>query len=155
MPAEHQVELTRDPHGSLELLSREATSWGARWQRDGLGGRLTLPVLAGLRRGWVEGEVTVEPAGGGSRLVFRIDRSDYRLQTLSVAVLVVAAAGALVFVFAPFVPALRPAVPLGILLSVAAWLFIVAGLRNSGPEEFLETLALEAGEPPEAEAAAE
>ena len=148
MPAEHRVELEGDPSRSLDLLSREATSWGARWRRDGQrGGRLALPVLAGLRRGWVEGEVTVEPAGGGSRLTFRIDKSDYRLQAMSVAVLLVAALGALVVVFGPFVPALRPAVPLGILLSVGAWLFIVAGLRNSGPEEFLEGLAAQAAAP--------
>jgi len=154
MTAEHQVELAEDPDASLELVSREATSWGAAWRRDGRrGGRLTLPVLAGLRRGRVEGEVIVEPAGAGSRLTFRIDKSDYRLQGMSVAVLLVAALGALAVVVGPFVPALRPAVPLGILLSVGAWLFIVAGLRNSGPEEFLEGLA--AASPPVADAAEE
>lgn len=153
--AEHRVELAGDPTHSLDLLDREAASWGAAWQRDGQrGGRLSLPVLAGLRRGWVEGEVTVEPAGDGSRLTFRVDKSDYHLQAMSVAVLLVAALGALVVLVGPFVAALRPAVPAGILLAVGAWLFIVAGLRNSGPEEFLEGLAAAAAAP-EAAAAGE
>lgn len=155
MAAEHHVELAGDPFHSLELLSREASSWGATWRRDGQQrGRLALPVLAGLRRGWVEGEVTIEAAGGGSRLTFRVEKSDYRLQTASVGVLAVAALGALVVVFGPFVPALHAAVPLGILLSVGAWLVIVARLRNSGPEEFLEGLA-EADAAPAADAAPE
>jgi len=148
--AEHRVELAADPDRGLELLAREAASWGATWQRGGQqDGRLALPVLAGLRRGWVEGEVTVEPAGAGSRLTFRIDKNDYRLQAMSVAVLLVAALGALVVLVGPFVAALRPAVPAGILLAVGAWLFIVAGLRNSGPEEFLEGVAAAAAATPE------
>ena len=55
-----------------------------------------------------------------------------------------AALGALATIFVWWVPALLPVVPLGILLSLAAWFFIIARLRNSGPEEFFEALALEA-----------
>lgn len=144
--SEHHVDLTRDPSGSLDLLSEEATSWGGSWRREGQGGRLELPVLAGLRRGRVEGRITVAHTGAGSRLTFRVEKSRYRLEKTSVAVLAVAAFGALLFLLAPFVPRLLPAMPLGFLLTVAAWLFIVAGLRNSGPEEFFESLARDNGE---------
>ncbi len=144
--SEHHVDLARDPSSSLDLLSAEASSWGGRWSRDGLGGRLELPVLAGLRRGRIEGRITVVPSGAGSRLTFRVESSRYRLEKMSVAVLAVAAFGALVLLVAPFVPRLLPAMPLGFLVTVAAWLFIVAGLKNSGPEEFFESLAREAGE---------
>lgn len=152
--SEHEVEIARDPARSLELLSQEALTWGARWRRDGQrGGHLELPVLAGLRRGWVEGPVTVARSPAGSRLTFRVEKSRYRIEVLSVLILAAAGAGALVFLVGPFVPALRPVMPVGFLLTVAAWLFIVARLRNSGPEEFLEWLAEEAvGETPEVEA---
>ena len=139
---EHHIELARDPAGSLELISREAASWGAEWSRESPdGGRLQLPVLAGLRHGWVEGPVTVEPAEAGSRLTFTIEKSVYFLQRTSVAVLAFAALGALALLVAPFVPALWPLMPIAFMLAIGAWLFIVARLRNSGPEEFLETLA--------------
>lgn len=147
----HEIEIADDPSRSLELLSRRASSWGAHWRPDGKrAGHLELPVLAGLRRGWVEGPVTVARSKAGSRLTFRVERSVYRLETLSVVILATAGAGALVFLIAPFVPAMRPMMPVGFILTIAAWLFIVARLRNSGPDEFFEWLAEEAGgEPPD------
>jgi hypothetical protein len=145
--SEHEIELAHDPARCLELLSEGAPTWGAEWRRDGRqGGRLGLPVLAGLRRGWVEGPVTVARSEAGSRLTFRVEEERYHLETLSVLILATAGVGALVFLVAPFVPALRPAMPAGFILTVAAWLFIVARLRNSGPEEFFAWLAEGAGE---------
>ena len=38
---------------------------GAEFQADGMGGKLHLPVLAGLRRGLVSGDVEIRPADGG------------------------------------------------------------------------------------------
>ncbi len=152
--SQHRIVLARDPSGSLELISREAASWGGGWSRESpTGGRLELPVLAGLRHGWVEGPVSVEPVAAerseaGSRLTFTVEKSAYRLQRTSVTVLAFAALGALVLVVAPFVRPLWPVMPIAFMLAIGAWLFIVARLRNSGPEEFLETLAQMAeGEP--------
>ncbi len=145
----HRLELPKPAAAALGLLAENAEAWGGRWQAEGReGGRLGLPVVAGLRRGWVAGPVKVEAAGRGSRLSFRVEQSDYRLQKASVFTLVLAGCGALVTLIAPFFPALLALVPIGILLCIAAWLFIVARLSNSGPEEFFEDLAeLAAGEP--------
>jgi hypothetical protein len=38
----------------------------------------------------------------------------------------------------PFFPRLLPLAPVGFLMAVATWLMVVARLRNSGIEEFLE-----------------
>ncbi len=146
MTSEHHVELGCEPGMAYALVAREAEGWGGEWQRDDDGGgSLRIPVVAGLRYGWVEGRLVAEPASeGGSRLTFRVERSGYRVQTTSALVLAIAAAGALAVLVAPFFPALWPAVPLGFMLTLGAWFFIVSHLRNSGPEEFLEAVSHEA-----------
>ena len=141
---EHSLELAEDPVTSLNLVAMAAEGWGGLWQADGQrGGRLGLPVMAGLRRGWVAGELTVEPAGDGSRLTYKIDKSEYKVQRAPFMMLVVAALGAVVITIAPLFPVLLRLVPLGIVLCLIAWFFVVARLRNSGPEEFFEDLARE------------
>ncbi len=150
-PSEYHADLPLAPDAGLELLAREAKSWGAGFEREGLGGSLVLPVMADLRRGWVGGPVTAREEDGGTRLTLQVEESEYHLERLSVSVLLIAAFGSLLFVVAPWVPALRPAIPLGIMLAVGAWFFIVARLRNSGPEDFfaeLEAEAAETEEPP-------
>lgn len=142
----HRVELREDPVAALNLVALAADEWGGLWESHGKrGGRLGLPVLAGLRHGWVAGPVNAEPSAGGTVLTFEVEESRWHLQTASVITLLLAAAGALVTIAAPLVPALWRLVPLGIMLSVGAWLFIVSRLRNSGPEEFFELLAREDG----------
>jgi hypothetical protein len=128
-----------DPEELLRRIAHEADGWGGAFEQDGNRGSLQLPVLAGLRRGSLRGKVHVEAEGDGSRLTFEVEESVYRLQTTLVTVLALAAAGALVFLVGPFFPPLRPAVPLGFMLSLGAW-FVIAGLRNSGPEEFFEVI---------------
>ena len=147
---EHRLELPEDPVTSLNLVAMAAESWGGLWQPEGRGrGRLGLPVMAGLRRGWVAGQLTVEPAGDGSRLTYLVDKSEYRVQKSAALTLLLAAVGAVVTMIAPLVPSLWRFVPVGLLLCLGAWLFVVARLRNSGPEEFFEDLAREAGHQPE------
>ncbi len=142
-PQEHALELPEDPRAVLRQVARAADDWGGIWQVRGPDrGRLGLPVEAGVRRGWVAGEVEVEGVGEGScRLRFRVEESEYRVDQATVAVLVLAACGALVTVFLPFFPRLIRLVPVAILLALGAWLFIVSRLRNSGPEDFLQDLA--------------
>ena len=141
---EYRVELPEDPVTCLNLVAMAADAWGGMWQAEGHGrGRLGLPVMAGLRRGWVAGQLTAEPNGDGSCLTFRIDKSEYRLQKAAALTLLLAACGAVVTLIAPLVPSLWRLVPLGLLLCLGAWLFIVARLRNSGPEEFFEDLSRE------------
>lgn len=136
------VEIDADPAEVLKRVKRHAEMWGGAWDgHDRRSGKLGLPVSAGLRRGWVEGDVTVEPKGGGCVLQYKEDHSAYRLDRASVMILVAAALGCLVTLFAMFIPALLPVLPVGILLGIGAYLVVIARLRNSGPEEFLEAVA--------------
>lgn len=141
---EHTLELAEDPVTSLNMVAMAADAWGGMWQAEGRGGgRLGLPVIAGLRRGWVAGQLTVERSGDGSRLTYRVDQGEYKVQKSAALILLVAAIGAAVTIIAPLFPALLSLVPLSIVLSLMAWFFVVARLRNSGPEEFFEDLARE------------
>ena len=139
----HHGDLSMDPRQARKRLAEEAEAWGGGWkddEGDGVDGHLVLPVIAGLRRGFVGGPVSIEKRKGGCRISFRVDESDYKVDRASAITLVLGALGALLTLFAPLVPGLWRLVPMGILLSLGTWLFIVARLRNSGPEEFFEEL---------------
>ena len=141
---EHSLELSEDPVTSLNLVAMAADDWGGVWQAEGqTGGRLGLPVIAGLRRGWVAGQLTVEAVGDGSRLLYRVDRSEYRVQKAAALTLLIASIGAVVIIIAPLFPTLFRLLPLSLVACLMAWFFVVARLRNSGPEEFFEELARE------------
>ncbi|NJL27510.1 MAG: hypothetical protein HC897_06225 [Thermoanaerobaculia bacterium] len=138
---QHTVDLEISPAESLALVAEIAESWGGGWVAEGEnGGRLTIPVLAGLRHGFVTGRLSVEQHGEGSRLRFEIEESVYRVQKPALVILLLAAFGALLTVFGLFVPALHELVPLGALLAISAWLVVVARLRNTGPEELFDAL---------------
>jgi len=142
MNNEYTVDLDAPPQDSLELLAATAEDWGGGWESDGpQSGRLAIPVLAGLRRGFVVGRVDVEAAGEGSRLRFQPEESHYHVQKPAVVILLLAAFGGLLTIAGLFVPSLLPLVPVGALLAVASWLVVVVRLRNTGPEEFFQTLA--------------
>ncbi len=141
---EHTLELPENPVTSLNLVAMAAEAWGGLWQPEGRsGGRLGLPVMAGLRQGWVAGQLTVEPSGVGSRLTYRVDKSEYRVQKMPAFILLLAGLGAVVMTIAPLFKVLLGLVPLAIVLCLVAWFFVIARLRNSGPEEFFEDLARE------------
>ena len=149
---QHAVELAERPPAVLEHLEQAAETWGGGFEladtpagegASTVVGRLGLPVMAGLRRGWVIGAVELTPEGEGTRLVFRVEESAYRVERGSVAMLVLAAAGAVALLVAPFFPALWRLAPLAVLMALASWFFIVARLRNSGPDEFFGMLAEE------------
>jgi hypothetical protein len=138
----HRVEVAAPPARALAEVARLAGDWGGEWQAEGAAaGRLALPVSAGLRRGWVAGPVEAAPTGDGSRLLFREEAGEYHLDRAAVATLVLAGFGAAVTLVAPFVPRLLPLLPMSVVLALGAWFFIVARLRNSGPEEFFGVVA--------------
>lgn len=144
----HEVDLPAGPREALQHLAKTAEMWGAQWKPDGeSGGHLEIPVMAGLRRGWVLGRVEVTEQTTGSRLVFFEEDSVYRVQMAAVFILLLAACGALTTLIAPIFPRLLGLVPMSMMLCIGAWFFVVARLRNSGPEEFFEELS---GEQPEA-----
>jgi hypothetical protein len=132
----------------MQAVVAAAEEWGAELEtrRDaggpgGTGGRLRLPVVAGLRRGWITGQLAVEAAGHGSRVIFRPAAEDYYLETRAVAVLAMSGAGALLAVAWPLFPGLMPGAPFGVVLAVSGWLLIVRRLRAEGPAEFLASIA--------------
>ena len=56
---EHTIDLDVPPGAALAAIGQTPEDWGAEFVRDGSGGKLHLPVLAGMRRGLLTGPVTV------------------------------------------------------------------------------------------------
>lgn len=143
---EHAIDLEASPEKALAAVGRAAEDWGAEFQ----GGQLSLPVVAGIRRGLVTGAVEVGPsvgAEGGSRVVFRPEKASYYVQTQAVVILLLAVAGGLLTLVWPFFPKLIAVAPFGAVLALGGWFLVVSRLRTSGPDEFLDTVALNAQEP--------
>lgn len=140
---ESAIEVAGSPERAGAAVERAAELWGAESERRGAGRfGLRLAVAAGLRRGWMTGEVRVEPAGPeGARVVFHPESSEYRLQTAQVGMLVLGALGMVALLLCPFLPALVPLAPIGIVLGLAAWFLVLSRLHSSGPAEFLQTVA--------------
>ena len=145
---EHEIDLGEPPDLVMAAVARAAEAWGAELDRDGMGGRLHLPFVSGLRRGLVSGPLTVEPIPDGSRVVFRAEESSQYVQTSSVALLLIAAVGGLLTVIWPFYPKMLPIAPFGAILALGGWFLVITRLRASGPEEFLAAVAAEAGGAP-------
>ena len=119
--------------------------WGAEFQPEGYtGGQLRLPVVAGIRRGLVTGPVQIRAEAEGSRVVFLPETSIYYVQTASVMVLLLAAAGGLLTLLWPFYPKLIAVAPFGAILALGGWFLVVSRLRTSGPDEFLAAVAVAA-----------
>ena len=80
----------------LAAVAAAAADWGAEWTPGVAGGRLYLPVVAGLRRGVLGGQVEVRAgAGGATRLTLVAETTHWRVHRSAAAVLVLGAAGAL------------------------------------------------------------
>jgi hypothetical protein len=138
---EHAIVLEAPPEKALAAVGQTAEDWGAEFRRDGSGGQLHLPVVAGIRRGLVTGAVEVRLAEGGSRVVFRPENAVYYVQTPAVMILLVAVAGSLLTVLWPFFPQMMNVAPFGALLALGGWFLVVSRLRTSGPDEFLVAVA--------------
>jgi hypothetical protein len=150
-PREHEIDLGEPPDLVLAAVARAAEAWGAELERQqGMGGRLHLPFVNGLRRGLVSGALSIEAIPEGSRVVFRAEESVHSVQTSSVAVLLLSCVGGLLTVLWPFYPKLLPIAPFGAILALGGWLLVVSRLRTSGPDEFLAAVAAEAGGAPPA-----
>jgi hypothetical protein len=139
--AEHAIDLDMPPERALSALRQTAEDWGAELQPGGTGGKLHLPVVAGIRRGLVSGPVEVQKTAGGSRLLFRPEESVYYVQTPSVMILILSALGAALTVLWPFYPQLIAVAPFGALIALGGWFLVVSRLRTSGPDEFLAAVA--------------
>lgn len=150
--SEHRREIPADRDAALEAVEEAAEAWGAAWTREGTGGDLALPILAGLHRGWVRARVASEPAGP-ERTELRLSVAERHegIHVPAVFILLLSAAGAVLVTLWPFYPRLLPLAPFGALLALGGWFLVVSRLRSSGPEEFLELVekVAESGPPPE------
>lgn len=135
--SEHAIDLDLPPPAALAALRRTAEDLGAELQTEGASTKLHLPVLAGLRRGLISGEVEILPTQAGSRLIFRPETAVYHVQTQAVMVLLLATAGGLLTLVWPFVPGLLQIAPFGAVIALGGWFLVVSRLRTSGPDEFL------------------
>ncbi len=133
------LELAMPSDEALEHLAQAAEDWGATWHREGLGGRLDLPIAAGLRHGWLRIGVTAVALGKQrTQLAFALQEETLALHRPAVAVLSLAAIGALVVSLWPFFPGILPIAPIAAVLAVVGWLAVGSRLQHRGLREFLE-----------------
>jgi hypothetical protein len=140
--AEHAIELPDPPVVVRAHLAEVADAWGAELTPTEAGGELRLPVVNGLHRGFCAGPLVVVATDEGSRVVFTQAERILVVNRPAAGFLALALAGATLTVLWPFFPKLLPAAPAGAILALAGWFLVVSRLRNSGPREFLETLAV-------------
>ncbi len=148
MDGRHTIEIDLPPREALAAVAEAAEEWGGLWHPGIDGGRLELPVVAGLRRGTISGQVSVEAAGAGSRVAFQVEKGSWTLHRPAFVILSVGAMGGLFGLAAPFLFAAYPhkarglasLVGIGSFLAFTAWFLVVSRLRTSGPGEFLESL---------------
>lgn len=139
----HEVLVDADPAVTLAAVAGVADAWGAEWQPGGTasGGELALPVIAGLRRGYVRGRVQLYAGeaqdAGRQRLVLAVAERHDQVQGAAVMILLLSAFGAVFTVLWPFFPSLLPVAPFGAVLALGGWFLVVSRLHNSGPEDFL------------------
>jgi len=98
-------------------------------------------VAAGLRRGLVEGVVSIAPEGSSCRLSLEVTTAAYSLNWTAVVILGFGAGAASVLVLWPFLPALLPLAPIAALLAFSSWFLVAARLRTSSPQDYLDDLA--------------
>jgi len=141
---QHEIDLAGPPEAAMAAVERAAAVWGAELERQGLGGRLRLPVVAGLRRGLLAGPLSVEEAPGGTRVVFLPEESVQAVQAAPLLLLLLAGAGCVLTILWPFYPRLLPLAPFGAVVALGGWFLVISRLRTSGPQEFLAMVAAEA-----------
>ena len=144
----YRVRVAAGREETLAAVSSAAEDWGAGWEPSGRGGSLELPVRAGLRHGHQRGRIEVEHAAGSpadregrTEVLFRVERSEYRLWIAAIVILLLSAAGGVLTVIWPFWPELLELAAFGAVIALSGWFLVVTRLRNQGAEEFLETVA--------------
>ena len=112
----------------------------AEWHRSGTGGRLTLPLSAGLRHGLATGDLTSDSRGSKTRIDLELHPFEYHLHRPAAYVLLIGALGAVAMVLVPIFPALVGFVPLGFLALLLAWFLVLSQIKNRSPEDFLSVV---------------
>ena len=126
----------------LAAVSAAAEDWGAEWVPGTDGGQLYLPVVAGLRRGVLSGQVNAcASEDGGTRVTLEAETTHWRVHRSAAAVLLLGVLGALPVLLWPLSPEFLALAPPGLVLLFLAWFMVVSRLRTAGAVEFLETVA--------------
>lgn len=142
MESDFQRHVQADRDSAIAALDEAAELWNAAWEASPTGGRLHLPVLAGIRRGRVLSDVEVVEDATGCTIHLRSQSTDYHVNRPALVLLVMGAVGGLVTVIVPLAPEqLIQFLPLGIVMMIGAWLLVASRLRYDGPKEFLEVVA--------------
>ena len=139
----HEVRVALTLAELPDALAEAAKAWGAEWSADESdrdGGQLVLPVVFGLRRGFLVGRVDFAPEGDGVRLTWQLEESHLEVQRASVAVLLLAVCALLPALAWPFQPRLLALLPFAAVMGLLAWWLVVSRLETSGPEEFFATI---------------
>jgi len=137
-----RAEIQATPAQTLAALDEAAEMWDAVWEAAPNGGRLHLPVLAGIRQGSVVARVEAKKSSAGTDLTLDVEDSAYRVNRPAAVFLSLGALGGIAAVAWPIYPEkLLPFVPLGLVMAIGAWLLVVSRLRTAGPDDFLDTVA--------------
>ena len=125
------------------MLAEATVDWGGEWEDRADGGQVVLPVSAGLRRGLVEADASIEAAGEGCRVTLDVTASAYSLNWIAVAILVFGAAGGITLLLWPLFPELLGLAPIAAIVAFSSWFLVASRLRTSGIDDYLEALAVE------------
>lgn len=139
-------QTVRAPSAEVEKAIGQAIELGQVESVAGARNRLVLPVRAGIRAGEMELEWALARSGDDTRVRLQVVRERLHTSFAALSILLVGAAGGVMTVVWPLHPDLLGLAPLGALLALLAWLLVVSRLGSYGPEEFLETLAMLAGD---------
>lgn len=115
--------------------------WGAIWQSRSGGGQLGLPVVQGLRRGVLTGDLQIEPSDSGSLLRLEVESAHTGINWAATAILLLGGLGGLTLVLWPLSPKILQLAPIGAVLAIVAWLLVVSRLRYSDAGDFLDLVA--------------
>lgn len=137
------MDLDCSPGEAQAALGVATKEWGGEWRAEGSGGRVALPVAAGLRRGLTECDVSIEPAGEGCRVTFEVTAAAWSINWIATMILVFGAAGGILLLLWPLFPDLLGLAPFAAIIAFSAWFLVASRLRTSSLEDYLETLAVE------------
>ncbi len=149
MDQELRQEVEASPDDSLAALGTAAEQWNAAWEASPQGGKLHLPVLAGIRRGRVLARVEVQAAASGSEIRLTVEHAEYEVNRPALLFLILGALGGLITVLWPLFPEqMIGFLPLAVVMLLGAWLLVASRVRTAGPQDFLDTVAELAEEAP-------
>ena len=127
---------------TLAAIDEAAELWNAAWELKPSGGRLHLPILAGIRRGRLLTDVDVVEIPTGSSIRLAVESVEYEVNRPALFFLVMGALGALLVLLWPLAPgALARFIPFALVMMVGAWLLVASRLRSAGVDDFLDTVA--------------